>query len=132
MQRSDRKILTTHVGSLIRPPVIIDAMRRAEANETYDELTFEQDLRTAVADVVAAQVQVGIDVPSDGEFGKRGWSRYVTERLGGIEYLPYAAADRSSVVYDSVADYPGFYSVYSEIEQTLWLPPSEKAYPRSS
>ena len=72
---SDR-ILTTHVGALQRPPAA-EAALLGEAPE--DELT------AAVAEVVRRQVEVGIDVVNDGEFGKSIWQWYVTERLDGIE-----------------------------------------------
>jgi 5-methyltetrahydropteroyltriglutamate--homocysteine methyltransferase len=70
------RILTTHVGALQRPP-------EAEA-ALLGEAPGEQ-LRTAVADVVRKQVEVGIDIVDDGEFGKSIWQWYVTERLDGIE-----------------------------------------------
>jgi 5-methyltetrahydropteroyltriglutamate--homocysteine methyltransferase len=72
---SDR-ILTTHVGALQRPPAA-EAALLGEAPE--------RELTAAVAEVVQRQVEVGIDVVNDGEFGKSIWQWYVTERLGGIE-----------------------------------------------
>jgi 5-methyltetrahydropteroyltriglutamate--homocysteine methyltransferase len=78
MKRSDRRILTTHVGSLPRPPELL-----AATNGTYDEL-----LRQSVADVVNKQVEVGLDIPSDGEFGKRSWATYILDRVTGFEVHP--------------------------------------------
>jgi 5-methyltetrahydropteroyltriglutamate--homocysteine methyltransferase len=70
------RILTTHVGALQRPPEA-EAALVGEADEA--------ELRRAVADVVRRQVDAGIDVVDDGEFGKSIWQWYVTERLEGIE-----------------------------------------------
>ena len=79
------RILTTHVGSLIRPPEIIEYMRAIKHGRSYDVAGLERVLTSAVADVVRKQAEVGIDIPSDGEFGKHGWIRYVRERLDGLE-----------------------------------------------
>ena len=78
MHRSIDRILTTHAGSLIRPPRIIDAMRKAAVGVPHDDESFRTDLAQAVSDVAKRQAEIGIDVPSDGEFGKRGWIQYVT------------------------------------------------------
>src|SRR5215218_4517669 len=84
MQRSSQRILTTHVGSLPRPAALDDAFdRRAD-----DERAFEATLQQAVAAVVRQQVEAGIDVVNDGEFGKSSWTGYLTERLGGFEARP--------------------------------------------
>lgn len=71
MKQTSDSILTTHVGSLVRPPVIIGAMSRAEQALPYDDAKYEADLTAAVATVVRKQADIGIDIPDDGEFGKR-------------------------------------------------------------
>jgi len=78
MRRSETRILTTHVGSLIRPPehAAEGGPRGASA---------EARLREAVIDVVARQVRIGLDVVNDGEYGKSSWSAYMLERLSGFE-----------------------------------------------
>ena len=85
MKHSTERILTTHVGSLTRPAEIIDAMRMRVNKQPYDEKAFADNLRKSVSDVVRQQAQVGIDVVSDGEFGKSGFAAYINERLGGFE-----------------------------------------------
>jgi 5-methyltetrahydropteroyltriglutamate--homocysteine methyltransferase len=90
MQRSTDRILTTHTGSLVRPGAIVDIMRQVEAGQPYDAAALHRLLTPAVAEVVRQQAEVGIDIPSDGEFGKRGWTSYVAERLGGLESTPSA------------------------------------------
>ena len=89
MKRSSDRILTTHVGSLIRPPALQDFLRAKQAGKPYDKSAYETCLQQSVADVVHKQAEVGIDVVSDGEFGKSiSWSQYVLERLSGFERRP--------------------------------------------
>ena len=91
MKRSSDHILTSHVGSLPRPDALIEANRAREAGETTDEAVFQQTLKTAVADVVRDQRELGIDIPNDGEFGKSvtyrahygAWWNYAFQRWGG-------------------------------------------------
>lgn len=88
MRRSEDAILTTHVGSLIRPPVLLDYLRRRQQNEPVDEAQYLRDLREQVHDVVRRQVDVGLDIINDGEYGKSSWSAYVLERMEGFEIRP--------------------------------------------
>jgi 5-methyltetrahydropteroyltriglutamate--homocysteine methyltransferase len=85
------RILTTHVGSLIRPAEFVAVLEKKEAGKPYDQAAYAQLLHHSVADVVRRQMEVGIDVVSDGEFGKTmSWSRYIQSRLTGMEYRPRA------------------------------------------
>ncbi|MBV9583119.1 MAG: hypothetical protein JO057_31415, partial [Chloroflexi bacterium] len=123
MNRSTARILTTHVGSLVRPGPIAEVLRAESLGQTIDAGAFERLLGPAVADVVRKQVEVGVDVPSDGEFGKTMWTQYVAERLGGIERRdlpPSAAAATNSKDRQDFAD---FYAVYNPISVTMWLDP---------
>src|SRR5687768_1792399 len=79
-------ILTTHVGSLIRPPALLEFIRARQKREPYDEAAYQRTLGESVKEVVRRQAELGIDVPSDGEFGKAiSWSQYALERLSGFE-----------------------------------------------
>jgi 5-methyltetrahydropteroyltriglutamate--homocysteine methyltransferase len=82
MKRSNDRILTTHAGSMIRPPEVL-----ALGPET-DEQTRTATLRSAAAEVVRKQAELGVDVVSDGEFGKESWFTYVMQRLEGYEVRP--------------------------------------------
>ena len=64
------RILTTHVGSLIRPPQLIEFWRLIEDGKSYDEVGFETCLAECVTEVVRQQAEIGIDIVSDGEFSK--------------------------------------------------------------
>jgi 5-methyltetrahydropteroyltriglutamate--homocysteine methyltransferase len=89
MKHSTDRILTTHVGSLIRPPAIQDFLRAKQSGKGYDAAAHQKCLTEQVAEVVRQQADVGIDVPSDGEFGKAiSWAQYALERLSGFERRP--------------------------------------------
>jgi len=86
MKRSNDRILTTHVGSLIRPSALQEFLRAKQAGKSYDQAEYNACLKSSVAEVVRKQAEVGVDVVSDGEFGKSiSWSQYVLERLSGFE-----------------------------------------------
>jgi 5-methyltetrahydropteroyltriglutamate--homocysteine methyltransferase len=89
MKRSTDRILTSHVGSLIRPPALQDFLRAKQAGKPYDSAAYGKCLTDSVAEVVRKQAETGIDVISDGEFGKSiSWSQYVLERLSGFTRRP--------------------------------------------
>src|SRR6202034_2264037 len=73
MKRSTDRILVTHVGSLVRPTSIRDILWAREHGQRYDEAEYQKTLREEVAGVVRKQADVGIDVVSDGGYGKSGW-----------------------------------------------------------
>jgi 5-methyltetrahydropteroyltriglutamate--homocysteine methyltransferase len=92
MKRSSDRILATHVGSLIRPPPLQEFLRARQAGKSYDQDAYRRCLSDAVAEIVRKQADVGIDIVSDGEFGKSiSWSQYALERLGGFERRPVKA-----------------------------------------
>ncbi len=79
------RILTTHVGSLIRPAQLMGYLRASERGEPYDAAAFAAELASAVSDAVERQVEVGLDVIDDGEMSKPGWINYAYSRVTGIE-----------------------------------------------
>jgi len=87
MQRSEKRILTTHVGSLVRPPELKALSRFGKDASSTPPPTEEQErlLKAATEEVVKKQAAVGLDVISDGEFGKSSWSNYVLDRITGFE-----------------------------------------------
>lgn len=83
---NDDRIRTTHVGSLARPSKLREFIRSFENGESYDEEAFAACLHSSVVDVVREQHEVGIDIVTDGEFGKtQTWAWYIRDRLGGFE-----------------------------------------------
>jgi 5-methyltetrahydropteroyltriglutamate--homocysteine methyltransferase len=79
------RILTTHVGSLPRPPDLLDMIQAKERGEAFDGETFAGRVKSAIAEVVKQQADSGIDIVADGEMGRFGFIPYVNERLAGIE-----------------------------------------------
>jgi 5-methyltetrahydropteroyltriglutamate--homocysteine methyltransferase len=84
MQLSTDRILTTHVGSLPRDPTVLEFLLARERGEPYDPAAFDRALAAAVDAVVERQVEIGIDVVSDGETSKIGYATYVKDRLSGF------------------------------------------------
>jgi 5-methyltetrahydropteroyltriglutamate--homocysteine methyltransferase len=84
MQLSTDRILTTHTGSLPRPPDLTATLEALDAGAPPDPSGFEARVRRAVAEVVRQQAEIGLDVVNDGEQGKVGYSTYVRHRLTGF------------------------------------------------
>jgi 5-methyltetrahydropteroyltriglutamate--homocysteine methyltransferase len=87
MQRSTDRILTTHTGSIPRPPELL-ALSSSKTGPPQDPALYAARLRSAVADVVRQQAKVGIDIVNDGEFGKASWGAYILSRISGFELRP--------------------------------------------
>jgi 5-methyltetrahydropteroyltriglutamate--homocysteine methyltransferase len=85
VQRSTERILTTHAGSLPRPRQVLDLVEGRDQREVLAQGGAAPVIADAVRTAVARQVDLGIDVPSDGEMGRVGFSAYVTERLTGFD-----------------------------------------------
>ena len=92
MKRSTHHILTTHTGSLPRPSDLVDIVLRQEAKQPVDEEVLAMRVRSAVAEVVLRQAEIGITFLNDGEQGKPGYSTYMKDRLTGFEGESTAAA----------------------------------------
>ena len=84
MKRSTDRILTTHTGSLPRPMDLARILEAKDAGETVDEAALSRMSRQAVTEAVRKQVEAGIDIVSDGEQGKVGYSTYPRHRLTGF------------------------------------------------
>jgi 5-methyltetrahydropteroyltriglutamate--homocysteine methyltransferase len=114
MQRSSDRILTTHVGSLIRPPRLQQLLRARQAGEVYDEKAHAACLAESVAEIVRRQADAGIDVVSDGELGKTiSWSQYALERLSGFERRPF---EGDANPFRRGADRERFAEFYAELD----------------
>jgi 5-methyltetrahydropteroyltriglutamate--homocysteine methyltransferase len=118
MQRSTERILTTHTGSLPRPAVLLEALQGIEHDHRPDPDVFAAQVREAVLDIVARQVEAGVDAVNDGEMGKVSYSTYVTERLSG-----FGGKGRSLLVRDAV-EYPEWASAagFDQMESVLATP----------
>jgi len=114
MKRSTHRILTTHVGSLIRPPRLLELVRAKESGDATGAAAYDQCLRDSVAEVVRRQAQAGIDVVNDGEFGKStSWSLYALKRVSGFEMRPVKPGANP---FARGADRERFKDFYAELE----------------
>jgi len=116
MKRSSERILTTHVGSLIRPPRLQEFLRARQSGKPHDEDAFQKCLAESVAEVVRQQSNVGIDIVSDGEFGKSiSWAQYALTRLSGFERRPIRE-DKANP-FKRGADRARFAEFYAELDE---------------
>jgi 5-methyltetrahydropteroyltriglutamate--homocysteine methyltransferase len=114
MKRSTDRILTTHVGSLIRPQALQDILRAKQGGQPYDHAAYEACLKQSIAEVVRRQAEIGVDVVSDGEFGKAiSWNQYVVERLSGFELRAIPSGFRPGT---PGADRTRFKEFYAELD----------------
>src|SRR3954454_15403633 len=99
MPRSTDRIVTTHAGSLPRPDDVVEMIWAGIEGGPTDEQALDQRLDGAGAEIVKQQRDAGIDVVSDGELSKPGFSNYINDRFTGFE-------GRSEFQADDVAPFP--------------------------
>jgi 5-methyltetrahydropteroyltriglutamate--homocysteine methyltransferase len=100
MQGSTERILSTHTGSLPRPERLVELMFAREDGQPVEADLLAEQIGAAVAEIVQRQVEVGLDVVSDGEMSKPGYATYVKDRLTGFE------GESHEFRYQDVADFP--------------------------
>ena len=115
MKRSTDRILTTHVGSLIRPAALQAQIRAKQSGKGYDAAAYDKCMTDSVAGIVREQAKAGVDVVSDGEFGKSiSWSQYVLDRLSGFERRPLKPGAANP--FARGADRERFKDFYAELD----------------
>jgi 5-methyltetrahydropteroyltriglutamate--homocysteine methyltransferase len=114
----DDRIYATHVGSLVRPARMVPFLEAMQAKRPYDKDAFAPILAESIREVVRLQADAGIDIVSDGEYGKSvNWAYYIHGRLSGVEsrtMTPEEAKDPRSTTLggrDREA-FPDFYAEY--------------------
>ncbi len=114
----DDRIYATHVGSLVRPKELIPFLEAGEDRKATDQARFDAALRAAVIDVVRRQAEAGIDIVSDGEYGKAiNWAFYVHARLAGLTRRPLTEAEKADPMAQPMGgrdreSFPEFYGEY--------------------
>jgi len=109
MQRSTDRILTTHVGSLPRPADLLAEVQAKEEGKPVDEKAHATRLSAAVGEIVCKQIEIGIDIIDDGEFGKPSFVSYVNDRLGGFEVDTKAPQQSPWAGSREAKSFPEFY-----------------------
>lgn len=105
MKRSDRRILTTHTGSLPRPADLVASLNAKELGSAHDPSALAARVRRAITEVVQRQVGIGLDVINDGEHSKVSWMAYARGRLSGLEEIDspvrFRGATRDSLAFSA-------------------------------
>ncbi len=124
MRENVDRILTTHVGSLIRPPKLVEFWRAIEDGKPYDDGAFEACLAEAIGEVVRQQADAGIDIVSDGEFAKGvNWAFYIFKRLSGIAVRAATAEEMADPMASMGGgrDHQAFAEFYAEYDAATGL-----------
>jgi len=100
MIRSTERFLTTHTGSLPRPDDLVRIMYAKEEGIPVDHQALAERVRTAVAEVVKKQADIGVDIVNDGETSKPSYATYIKDRLDGF------GGTGNTFVYQDLADFP--------------------------
>lgn len=117
MAQGTDRILTTHVGSLIRPDALRNLLIAHEEGRPYDPAELDRLLDEATRAVARKQAATGIDIINDGEFRKhRGWMMYIIDRLGGL-----TPEDGGAGVIPTLAgkDWSDFADFYAELNRDV-------------
>src|SRR4051812_14528064 len=101
-----RRILTTHTGSLPRADALTALLFAKMNGKPYDGEELARATRAAIADIVKRQAEVGIDIVSDGEQSKPSFQAYAVERLAGLEPIAPKPGHRRT---RENAAFPSFY-----------------------
>ena len=109
METSRDRILTTHVGSLPRPPGLREMLVRKDQGEPYDKDARARLVKEAVAAIVRRQAEVGVDIVNDGEMSKPGYSTYIADRLTGF------AGHEPAMPRLDTRDHPNFLAAYERM-----------------
>ena len=113
MRRSERRILTTHVGSLPRPRELLQPLHARESGGTVDLGELDRRIGETVSNVVRRQADIGIDVLNDGEHGRASFATYANTRIGGLEREMHPPRHIARPTRDSSA----FPAVYEEMRR---------------
>src|SRR5438132_421736 len=110
MYYSTERILTTHAGSLPRPPDLREMIVAKTAGQPYDAAALDGRLRSAVVDVVRQQAECGLDIVNDGELSKFNFTDYVRERIAGYENRPSSGRRRLSIIARDEKKFAGYFA----------------------
>lgn len=106
---STDRILTTHAGSLPRPPDLREMVMARSRGEAVDEGALERRLRSAVAEIVRQQIKSGLDSVNDGELSKSNFTDYVRARIAGFEERPSDARRRLEITARDRTKFPDYF-----------------------
>jgi 5-methyltetrahydropteroyltriglutamate--homocysteine methyltransferase len=102
MVRSDRRILTTHAGSLPRPKPLVEMFASLSQRQPVDEASLRAAIEESTRRVIERQLAAGIDVGNDGEQPRESFFTYVQHRMSG-----FGGQSRRPIMRD-IVEYPSF------------------------
>ncbi|MGB7182521.1 MAG: hypothetical protein WBD51_11355, partial [Burkholderiaceae bacterium] len=82
---TEKRILTTHVGSLPRPASLIPLLMKQDEGGPVDAVELAAAVSESVTDIVGKQIQAGVDIVSDGEMSKWSYTNYMKHRIAGFD-----------------------------------------------
>lgn len=106
LKAGDRAILVTHAGSLPRPPLLSELLFARMNGNTFDAKALARETTDAVAQIIHKQLEIGIDIVSDGEQSKTSFQNYIADRLTGISSITPKSGERPT---RESAAFPSFY-----------------------
>ncbi|MGH7045189.1 MAG: cobalamin-independent methionine synthase II family protein [Stellaceae bacterium] len=123
MKLSTDRILTTHVGSLPRPPDLLEFLEAREVGRPIEQAAFDACLASAVHEIVHKQVAAGIDSVCDGELGKISYTFYVRHRLSGITAFRGGAGDEppQTAAHLDLLEHPDFHARSNQRRGAAWF-----------
>ena len=98
-EERQQRIVITHTGSLPRPPALSALLFSHKPDEATELASATGE---AVTDIVARQLDLGIDMVSDGEQSKVSFQVYALDRLTGlkpIQPLPGVRRTRENIAF---------------------------------
>jgi 5-methyltetrahydropteroyltriglutamate--homocysteine methyltransferase len=110
MLYSTERILTTHAGSLPRPPDLRDMIVAKATGQPYEPAAFDRRLKAAVADIVKQQAECSLDIVNDGELSKTNFTDYVRWRIAGYEARPGTGPRRLSITARDEARFAEYFA----------------------
>ena len=135
MKLSTDRILTTHVGSLPRPPDLLAMTLAKEQGGPFDAGAYADRVRSSVSGVVKKQAEAGIDVLADGEMGRFGFIPYVNDRLTGVEPRPNPGGEGTWARSREHLAFPEYYAWAAQMpgaaggaQRTRWVCTGPIAY----
>jgi len=113
MQHSEKRILTTHAGSLPRPRELAEMFGRLSRHEPVDAIALEGAVLEATRRVVHMQAECGIDVGNNGEQSRESFFTYVQHRMSGF------GGQSQRLLASDVTNYPTYVELFRLMRQRM-------------
>lgn len=102
MTANRNRIRTTHIGSLPRPPELLELLKARQEGANVDADEWDATVADATRDVIERQAEVGLDVANNGEQSRVSFNWYVADRLSGID------GEREQELWADLQEFPDY------------------------